>query len=250
MRYGRPNAHKRTLPNVFNKKQLITLFENIEDPTVFVGSLLSLFCGLRISEVCNLKKQDIDLEAEKVMVRGGKGDKDRIVMLPNSLKPLVEKWFRFNKESEYFLPTMYNKKYHKNMLSQKFRKCLAKSQLKIKTFITKHGQQRYAYSFHTLRHTYATYLLEKGVDLYYVQRSLGHVDIHTTQIYAYISNKDLQNKINQAFGRKKKTNSFNYVNDPYQLLKLKFANNEISLEEFREKFELLKDLDVNNGIFV
>lgn len=175
MRFGRPN-NSRKLPNILNKKQLLALFESIEDSHVFMGSIIALFCGLRISEVCNLKKQDIDLESEKVIVREGKGSKDRIVMLPSKLKPLIEKWFRLN-ESEYFIAGSYDKKYPKTILSQNFRKCLDKAGLKIETFKTEIGQQRYAYSFHTLRHTYATYLLEKGVDLYYVQRSLGHVDI-------------------------------------------------------------------------
>ncbi len=73
--YARPNANKRTLPNVLNKKQLIALFEKIDDAPVFMGFLVALlpsclvallpcFCGLRINEVCNLKKQDVDLEAK------------------------------------------------------------------------------------------------------------------------------------------------------------------------------------------
>lgn len=249
--YARP-IKPRSLPNVFNKKQLIQLFEVIEDNNVFMGSLIALFCGLRISEVCNLKKQDIDLEAEKVLIRHGKGDKDRIVMLPSCLKPIIEKWFRMTKESEYFICSEYNLRYREQLLSEKFRKSLLKAGLRIETFKTIIGQQRYAYSFHTLRHTYATYLLEQGVDLYYVQRSLGHVDIHTTQIYAYISNKDLQNKINMAFGKQKHSREKDYstINDPLQLLKLKFANNELSLEEFQEKYELLQKLEtVQSSIF-
>ncbi len=241
--FARPSK-KRTLPNVLNKKQLISLFENIEDNHLFMGSLIALFCGLRISEVCKLKKQDIDLEAEKVYVRQSKGDKDRIVMLPNSLKPVIEKWNRLNKETEYFICSVYKNKFAKNLFSLKFKGCLKKAGLSIKTFKSVTGQQRYAYSFHTLRHTYATYLLEQGVDLYYVQRSLGHVDIHTTQVYAYISNKDLQNKINFAFGRKvKKKELSKVVNDPIQLLKLRFANDEISLEEFTEKIEVLEKME-------
>ena len=128
----------------------------------------------------------------------------------------------------------------------KFRKALLKAELSIETFKTTHGQQRYAYSFHTLRHTYATYLLEQGVDLYYVQRSLGHVDIHTTQIYAYISNKDLQNKINMAFGKQKKpekSKDIASINDPMQLLKLRFVNGDISVDEFREKLEVIQNIE-------
>ena len=244
MNFARPN-NKRKIPNILNKKQLVDIFESIDDNDVFMGCIIALFCGLRISEVCHLKKQDIDLEAEKVYIRQGKGDKDRVVMLPNCLKPTIQKWYRINKESEYFICTSYNKMYRTHLLSMKFKNALDKAKLKIETFKTSVGQQRYAYSFHTLRHTYATYLLEQGVDLYYVQRSLGHVDIHTTQIYAYITNNDLQNKINMAFGKqKKKENSVVGITDPYQLLKLKFANGELTLDEFQEKHEILKKIEM------
>ena len=79
------------MPNILNKKQLVSLFENVDDAPVFIAYLVALFCGLRISKVCNLKKQDIDLEAEKLIVRQGKRSKDRVVMLPSTLKPVLEK---------------------------------------------------------------------------------------------------------------------------------------------------------------
>lgn len=242
--FARPNASKRTLPNVLNKKQLLALFEVIDLPVVFLACLLALFCGLRISEVCNLKKQDVDLESEKVFIRQGKGSKDRVVMLPSSMKPLLEKWFRHNKESEFVIYSSYGNQYSSNRLSNQFKSFLERAGLCIKTFKSVSGQQRYAYSFHTLRHTYATYLLERGVDLYYVQRSLGHVDIHTTQIYAYISNKDLQNKINLAFGKKQSVKRhFKNLDNPLQVLKLRFASGEISREMFKEQYLLLQELD-------
>ena len=244
MNFGRP-SNNRDIPNVLNRKQLYNLFSQIDNPHVFMGCIISLFCGLRISEVCNLKKQDVDLESEKITVRQGKGDKDRIVMLPHSIKNLIIKWYRISKDNEYFTHTEYGKKYEGAMLSIQFRKYLRRAELSIETFKTKNQQQRYAYSFHTLRHTYATYLLEQGVDLYYVQRSLGHVDIHTTQIYAYISNKDLQNKINMAFGKSKKATEtkIETVNNPITLLKLRYANGEISGEELKEKMEILQQVE-------
>lgn len=228
----------RKLPNVFNKKQLLNLFSCIEETDIFIACLLALCCGLRISEVCELRKRDIDFESMKIKVVQGKGGKDRYVMLPEKLKPILEKWFRLS-EAELVVPAVYIEKQSTAQLSIRFRRYLKKAGLSIKTFKTSIGQQRYAYSFHTLRHTYATFLLEKGVDLYYVQRALGHSDIHTTQIYAHISNKDLQNKINGAFGHKPKKSEYGAVFDPVQLLQLKFANNEINIEEFNAKMEVL-----------
>ena len=229
----------RKLPNVFNKKQLIKLFSSIEETDTFIASLLALCCGLRRSEICSLKKQDVDFENERIKIVQGKGSKDRYVMLPTKLKPILEKWFRVN-DSELVIPAMFKDQLSGNQLTICFRKYLKKAGLSIHTSTTKNGQPRYAYSFHTLRHTYATFLLEKGVDLYYVQRALGHSDIHTTQIYAHISNKDLQDKINTAFGKKSNQRRQDSITDPIQLLQLKFANDELSLEEYNAKLGVLE----------
>lgn len=230
----------RKLPNVFNKKQLIELFTVIEETDVFMGCLLALFCGLRIGEVCKLKKNDIDLESERIKIVQGKGSKDRYVMLPSSIKPLIEKWFRIT-EDQYFIPTNSEKGISENYLSKKFREYLRKANLLIETEKTSVGQQRHLYSFHTLRHTYATYLLEKGVDLYYIQRSLGHSDIYTTQIYAYVSQKDLKEKIEKAFNTRKREERTATINDPLEILKIRFANGQIGIEEFKQKNEILKN---------
>ena len=234
----------RKLPNVFSKKQLVELFSNINEMDVFMGTIIALFCGLRIGEVCKLKKQDIDLDSEKLKIVQGKGSKDRYVMIPSNLKPLLEKWLRIN-DCEFFIPTNSSKGISENYLSGKFRSCLKKSNLLIKTEVTSLGQQRHLYSFHTLRHTYATYLLEKGVDLYYIQRSLGHSDIYTTQIYAYVSQKDLKEKIDTAF--KTVQRKFDSVTDHFDVLKIRFANGEIGIDEFKEKIGVLNQL--NNSLF-
>ena len=245
----------RTLPNVFNKKQLTELFTVIEETDVFLACLLALFCGLRISEVCQLKRQDVDLVDCRIKIIQGKGCKDRYVMLPSSIKPLIEKWFRIS-ESEYFIPTNGEKGISTNYLSIKFRLYLKKAGLLLDWEKTKTGQQRHLYSFHTLRHTYATYLLERGVDLYYIQRSLGHSDIYTTQIYAYVSQKDLKEKIEKAFTKQKTAESHQNKNqttasmsDPLEILKIRFANGDITVDELKEKIIVLESLNKSSEIF-
>jgi site-specific recombinase XerD len=244
------NQHEgknRQLPNVLNKEQLIKIFSGIDEVDVFLGCLIALFCGLRISEVCKLRREDIDLVSERIKVVQAKGSKDRYVMLPKSMKPIIEKWLRIS-EDEYFMPSMSENGISENYLSAKFRKYLTKANLMINTEKTSTGQQRHLYSFHTLRHTYATYLLERGVDLYYIQRSLGHSDIYTTQIYAYISQKDLKEKIDKAFSSadKRKTDIVT-SNDPFELLKIRYVNGEIGFDEFKEKTEVLKE--ISGGLF-
>jgi integrase/recombinase XerD len=235
------DGKNRSLPNVLNKKQILTLFGVIDETDIFMACLIALFCGLRIGEVCSLRKQDVDLESNKIKVVGGKGNKDRYVMLPSKLKPIIEKWYSIN-EGDYFIGGMFSERYNEGYLSCKFRDYLRKAHLLIETKKTSTGQQRHLYSFHTLRHTYATYLLEKGVDLYYIQRSLGHADIQTTQIYAYVSQKDLQSKIETAFGKPKRLRDVR-ADDPVQLLKLRYAQGELSEEELQEKMQILAEID-------
>ena len=244
----------RSLPNVFNKKQLIELFTVIEETDIFLACLLALFCGLRISEVCQLKRQDVDLVDCKIKVVQGKGCKDRYVMLPSSIKPLIEKWFRVS-ESEFFIPTNSANGVSPNYITIKFRAYLQKAGLLLDWKKTRTEQQRHLYTFHTLRHTYATYLLERGVDLYYIQRSLGHSDIYTTQIYAYVSQKDLQQKIEKAFVGKKETSQRNtnisaqHLSDPIEVLNLRFASGDISHDELLEKMSIIAELNKSQNLF-
>ena len=142
-------------------------------------------CGLRVSELVNLKTNSFDLSA-KYLTTIGKGSKERIVPLGskaiNALKMyLVERDFLIKK---FRLDT-------KNLLISETGRYLTRQD--IYNFIHEQGKKIHKnISPHTLRHTYATHLLENGADLRVVQELLGHSDVATTQLYTHISKKRLK----------------------------------------------------------
>ena len=134
--------------------------------------------GIRVSELCNIKLKDIDLLEKKLKIFG-KGSKERILYLGNSnVVQLCQMYLTYNntcKKNEYFFLNKFNKK-----LSEQTVRILLKkieSELELSTHITPH----------MFRHTFATTLLEKGVDIRYIQNILGHGSISTTQIYTYVT---------------------------------------------------------------
>lgn len=134
--------------------------------------------GIRVSELCNIKLKDIELLEKKLKIFG-KGSKERILYLGNSnVVQLCQMYLTYNntcKKNEYFFLNKFNKK-----LSEQTVRILLKkieSELELSTHITPH----------MFRHTFATTLLEKGVDIRYIQNILGHSSISTTQIYTYVT---------------------------------------------------------------
>ena len=134
--------------------------------------------GIRVSELSNIKLKDIDLLEKKLKIFG-KGSKERILYLGNSnVVQLCQMYLTYNntcKKNEYYFLNKFNKK-----LSEQTVRILLKkieSELELSTHITPH----------MFRHTFATTLLEKGVDIRYIQNILGHSSISTTQIYTYVT---------------------------------------------------------------
>lgn len=142
-------------------------------------------CGLRVSELANLKITDYDLKG-KFLECTGKGSKDRIVPLGKKAIKAIEK---FLPERE-FLTLKFNLK-TKNLLINDRGKIVTRQE--IYTFIHEQGKKLHkTISPHTLRHSFATHLLENGADLRVVQELLGHSDVATTQLYTHISKKRLK----------------------------------------------------------
>ena len=142
-------------------------------------------CGLRVSELVNLKINDYDLNG-KYLECTGKGSKDRIVPLGKKAISAIKNYLP---EREYTLQK-YNLQSKQLLINVKGKQV---TRQEVYTFIHEQGKKLHkAISPHTLRHTFATHLLENGADLRVVQELLGHSDVSTTQLYTHISKKRLK----------------------------------------------------------
>jgi len=141
-------------------------------------------CGLRISEAVNLKVQHIDFARLQVFVFEGKGQKDRIVPLPKTLAGLLMKYFEIKPKSEWAFPSQ---KGQKAMRADTLQRCF---QLVVKEIgLLKDVKP------HSLRHSIATHLLERGMSLLYVRNFLGHKNIVTTMVYLHLTKEGIQDAI-------------------------------------------------------
>ncbi|WP_291103241.1 MULTISPECIES: tyrosine-type recombinase/integrase [unclassified Flavobacterium] len=176
----RPKRAK-ILPNVLSKEEvklILNAHSNIKHKT-----MLSLIysCGLRRSELLNLKPTDIDSKRGIVIIRQSKGKKDRIVPLsPKILEMLREYYIGYKPKTWLFEGQIENTKYDERSLSNVLKQALTKSRISKPV------------SLHWLRHSYATHLLESGTDLRYIQELLGHNSSKTTEIYTHVSTKSIQ----------------------------------------------------------
>jgi integrase/recombinase XerD len=176
----RPKRDK-LLPNVLSKEEvklILNAHRNLKHKT-----MLSLIyaCGLRRSELLHLKPADIDSKRGIVIIRHGKGNKDRIAPLSNKILVMLRAYYLA------FKPTiwLFEGRIAGEIYSEKSLQCILKQALK-KTGITK------PVSLHWLRHSFATHLLESGTDLRYIQELLGHNSSRTTEIYTHVSTKSIQ----------------------------------------------------------
>ena len=175
----RPKKDKK-LPVVLSRNEVSKLFSVIENPKHRLILMLTYSSGLRVSEVVKLKPGDIDMERKLIYIRGGKGRKDRYTILAdvviNELRNYMEtykpeKWLFYGRDKDSHISTRTVQKIFDNAAK-------------------KAGIKKDA-TVHSLRHSFATHLLESGVDLRYIQELLGHKSSKTTEIYTHVSNRDL-----------------------------------------------------------
>ena len=185
------------LPKIMTVKEVEMLLDapDIKKPKGMRNSAMMEImygAGLRVSELIVLRIQDINLDANFVRVMG-KGSKERIVPIGSKARTITQKWIKEGRPSQLknvSTPYLFVARAGKPMTRQSFWKIIKKYALLAN--ISKNTTP------HTLRHSFATHLLEGGADLRSVQTMLGHSDISTTQIYTHISREYLV-KMHQQF---------------------------------------------------
>lgn len=174
----RPKKSK-LLPIVLSKEEIIDLIrftKNLKHRAVLT---LIYSAGLRISELINLELRHIDIDRRQIVVKNSKGRRDRNIILAESFIPLLLNYLTSYNPQVYFVEGKPAQKYS----AESVRSFLKRSCKLAK--LTKRVTP------HTLRHSYATHLLENGIDLRYIQELLGHAKPETTMIYTHVSKKDL-----------------------------------------------------------
>ncbi len=181
----RPKKPK-VLPNVLSEEEVAMLLKCAKN--LKHRAMLSLIysTGLRLGEMINLKIHDIDSKRMLVIVKQGKGQKDRVTILSVRVLTLLREYFKMYKPREWLFEGQFGGQYSPTSVQKVFRLAKHKAGIKKKATV------------HSLRHSFATHLLEHGTDLRYIQSLLGHQSPKTTEIYTHITKRGLD-KIKSPF---------------------------------------------------
>ena len=170
---------ERKLPVVLSPEEVSSIINGVRNLKHRLVIMLIYDTGMRISEAISVKLNDIDADRRLIHVRAGKGKKDRIVPLSERLYSCIQEYIKTYLPGEYLFEGTSGHHYSARSVQQVFRRALAR------TGIKKHA------TVHSLRHSFATHLLEKGTDLRIIQELLGHANLKTTEIYTHVSNRNI-----------------------------------------------------------
>lgn len=175
----RPFSEKH-IPVVLSLSEVVGIIKNTNNlkHRAILATIYSH--GLRISELINLKIVDIDSKRGYLIVRKGKGYKDRPIPLNAECLNILRAYFKAYRPHEYLFEGQFQSFYSTTSIRAILKQSVRKSRILKKV------------TPHTLRHSYATHLLEKGTDIRYIQELLGHCDIRTTEIYTHVSSVHLK----------------------------------------------------------
>jgi len=179
----RPRREHR-LPVVLSLEEIKALFDSINNIKHLTIMKLIYGCGLRVGELIRLELKDIDSNRNRIHIRCSKGNKDRYVPLPTTLLEDLRQYYRLYLPKRFlFEGKSHNPDcivpYSESSIRSIFKRALKKAKTNKRV------------KLHGLRHSYATHLLEHGIDLRYIQTLLGHQSSRTTEIYTHVSTKKL-----------------------------------------------------------
>lgn len=176
------------LPVVLSRAEIKKIIENIANQKHKLMIALAYGCGLRVSEIINLKIKDFDLNELIVHIKGAKGNKDRITIFPKKLKNNIINMTAGKGGDEYLFVSQLGAR-----LPARQGKLTERTAQKVFGNALNKAKIKKDATFHSLRHSFATHLLENGTDVRYVQELLGHQNIRTTQIYTKVTNPMIKN---------------------------------------------------------
>ena len=167
------------LPEILSEEQILHLLNSIKNRKhklivgLFYGS------GMRLNELCNLKMSEIDRKNSQIKIICGKGNKDRFTLLPKQLLPEMAIYYHQHKPKTYFFEGQKaGFPLHDRSIQQAVRKSMIDA-----------GFGDLGFSSHSLRHSFATHLLDQGNDLHTIKELLGHTKIETTMVYLHLQKK-------------------------------------------------------------
>jgi len=178
--YSVPNVKReKKLPVVLSKTEIEQMILSCKNVNHRAMIMLGYSAGLRASEVVSLRWDDIDFKRNIIHIKRAKGKKDRIVMLSFKVKKALKKLVQDDYKQGIVFKTRLGGKY------------TVRSFQAVINVATKKAGIRKRVSPHTLRHSFATHLLENGVDIRYIQELLGHAQLSTTTIYTKVAKRDV-----------------------------------------------------------
>jgi len=174
----RPRKEKY-LPTVLSESEIGSIIGSIDNIKHKCLIMTAYSAGLIVGELLRLKPGDIDSQRMLITIRQGKGKKDRVTLLSKVLLELLRNYYKQSLPQEYLFEGVAGGQYSVSSVQSILKEACRKAG--IKKHVTKH----------TLRHSFATHLLEHNTDLRYIQELLGHTNPKTTQIYTHITTKGL-----------------------------------------------------------
>ena len=172
---------RKRLPVVLNKSEITDLINSTKNKKHRLLIALTYCAGLRLSEVQKLKSKNVDLKEMTITIQAGKGNKDRLTILSEKIVSDLASTLNLKNPNDFVFESNRGGHLSSRTIQKIFTNALQR--IKCPTDAT----------FHSLRHSFATHLLEDGVDIRYVQSLLGHQNIRTTQIYTHVTNPHLKN---------------------------------------------------------